>query len=297
MNRSRVLDPDGALPGAASRLDPVGPTGPDEQVLEVTALVLGPRGADLAAAADGAALTRAIEDRGGLPSAAWDGALVARQDGRAVVLLGGLAGVPVWARPRWDARDPAVVHLSGHAVVDCSNPRPVVEDAPDPLAAVAAALAAHVRAVVERLARPLLVLGDGALVGVAVAAAGAAGQPTVATARTLAQAQALDAAGARVLLDLGDTPRAALASLRGALERLPGRTGVLLLGAVPPVRGGPDGAAVAPWPPLAGMLAPRVDVVGSVDVDSISNSAGATVVLHGVAAPRTAGSSQADAWG
>ena len=54
MTRTRVLDPAGALPAAATRLDPVGPTGHGEQLLDVEALVLGPRGADLAADADGA---------------------------------------------------------------------------------------------------------------------------------------------------------------------------------------------------------------------------------------------------
>ena len=295
MTRTRVLDPDGALPAAATRLDPVGPTGHGEQLLHVEALVLAPRGADLAADADGAALARAMEDRGGLPRPTWDGALLARQGDRRVVLLAGLAGVPVWARPRWDASDRSVVHLAGHAVVDRSHPRTLVEDGQDVLAAVASALAAHVRAVVAQLDAPLVVLGDGALVTVAVTTAAASGHATVATARTLRQAQALDAAGARVLLDLGDTPATALATLRGAMAGLPDEPGVLLLGRVPPVRGGPDGVAAARWPPLAGMLAPRVDVVGSVDVDSISTGAGATVVLHGVA--RDAGlAGEVDGW-
>lgn len=296
MSRDRVLDPDGALPAAATRLDPVGPTRPDEQVLALDALVLGPTGADLARAGDGAALTRAMEDRGGLPEPGWDGALVGRVEGHRVVLLGGLAGIPVWARPRWHATQPAVVHLEGHAVVGRTHQRWVTPRAQDPLGAVAIATADHVRAVVHRLAQPLVVLGEGPLVHAAVVACETAGNAVVATARTLAEAQALDAAGARVLVDLGGTPAAALATLQAAAARLPGRPGVLLLGALPPVRVGPDGASSDAWPRLAGMLGPRVDVVGSVDVGSIVTGTGATVVLHGVAEPRRRGAEGADGW-
>lgn len=285
MSGTRVLDPEGALAGQATRLDPVGPTAAHEQVLALEALVLGPAGADLAAGRDEAGLARALEDRGGLPRSARDAALVLRDGERRVVLLAGVRSVPLWARPRLDARVPALVHLEGHAVVERSHRRWVVRGDDGPLAAVADAVAAHVRAVVADLARPLVVLGQGPHVATAVRACLAGGRPAVTTAGTLGEAQELDAAGARVVVDLGGTPAGALATLRSAAADLPASHGVLLVGRVPPLGAAPDGDGDHPWARLAGMLGPRVDVVGSVDVDSLTAGAGATVVLHGAGGP------------
>lgn len=286
----RVLDPHGAPAHLADRLDPVAPLRDGERRLVLDALVLGPSGDALRTPADPrAGLLHALQDRGGLPAALHDGALVGLVDGRRTVVIDRLAGVAAWVvdLPGWDGVA-AVVPADGHAVLGAAHQVwTVPDDVPSstgPGDLVDLAWAARAAAVAGEGRGRLAVLGDDpAAVAGAVRGAGAAGRPVVATAATLGTARALQELGARVVVAAGGTVAdqrdrlaAELADLAGG-----GPATVLLVGRRAPARPG-DGPGSSAWEDVAGTIAPScvVEVLGVVQVERVV-AGGTDVVLRG----------------
>jgi hypothetical protein len=272
----RVLDPEGALAHRATRLDPIGPLVDGERRLDLEALVLGPGTRDLRLGGANA-LRHAVQERGGLPPAATHGALVGALQGVRVVVLDGLAGLPVWVQDvgPWDGTDP-VVPVVGHAVLGPDHPVTVADGAPQQ--AVVAAVGERVRRLAGQGRGPLLVLGDARHALAAVTGARGAGRRVVVTAGTLRGATELAELGAEVVVDQGATPAARRDRLAERLGTRRDGARTLVLGPTPPSAADDDGAAAALLVDRAGTITAVVEVVGGVRTDDVAGGSGATVV-------------------
>jgi L-erythro-3,5-diaminohexanoate dehydrogenase len=279
----RVLEPPGATPVAARRLDALADLWDGEVRLDLTALVLDP--ADLAAwrqrlgsSPEGlaAALVEGVAERGALADEPGRGTLlgtvaaVGRAHpwpatvGELVALALPAAAIPAFALPRrWDGTSP-VVPLRGHAIAPAGVPTVLVEGA-SAEAARTVARAADVPAAVDvalapgREATRTVLLGADTVPGaIALAHLAATGRPVCAVVETLHGADVAAALGAAtvVVADLS----APVETATVVADADPGRFDLALVAAA-------AGAA------LSVRLAPRVAAVGDVPLDPILRAA------------------------
>lgn len=166
----RVIEPDAALPGVASRLDPRPDLWDREVRAELTDIVLGAEDhAAIQQQAGGdparmrAALLEAAAERGGLPTHLHDTALLGRVAARAegappgpavgdrAVVLPPVAAVPCWLHDVSGWNGGRRIPVAGHAVLAPRTPVVAVGDDLPPEVAVALGLTSHVPGAVERL--------------------------------------------------------------------------------------------------------------------------------------------------
>jgi hypothetical protein len=278
-----VLEPAGATPATARRLDALAELWDGEVRLELTALVLDP--ADLAAwrqrlgaSAEGlaAALVEGVAERGALADEPGRGTLLGRVAavgrahpwpatvGELVALAQPAAAIPAFAVPgRWDGSSP-VVPLRGHAIAPAGVPT-VLADGGSAEAARTVARAADVPAAVD-----------------AAVAASAGGSRLV----LLGADRVPGAIALAHLATLGWPVCAVVETLQGAdLARTLGATSVVVADLAAPVETATVIAEADPAPfdlafvatsaaaALSVRLAPRVAAVGAVPLDPLLRAA------------------------
>lgn len=282
----RVLEPEGAEPLVATRLDALAELWDGEARLDLAALVLSPGShrrwtdrlsTDVTVLA--AAFSETVAERGGLGEEARDATLVGTITavgpahphpvtvGERVALTVPAAAVPLFAFPgeHWDGG--RVVPLRGHAIVPAAGVTVPVEDDPPALAAVAASLA-DLPVSLASGGRVVVVGLDQPAGAVAVAVAAAQLRHVTAVVDSLAGARLARALGAdrTAIVPLGDP----VAGAEQVARASGGRPDLVVLG---------DGRGAA----LAARLAPSVQVV--TDPAAAPEVAG-RIVVHARAAGR-----------
>jgi L-erythro-3,5-diaminohexanoate dehydrogenase len=279
----RVLEPAGATPATARRLDALAELWDGEVRLDLVALVLDP--ADLAAwrqrlgsSAEGlaAALVEGVAERGALADEPGRGTLLGRiaaigrahpwpaEVGELVALAQPAAAIPAFALPgRWDGTSP-VVPVRGHAIAPAGVPTVLVGDGSAEAARTVARTADVPAAVDAALAAceggtRLVLLGAERVPGaIALAYLAMLGRPVCAVVETLqgvALARSLGATSV-VVADLA-APVETAAVIAGASAAA---SDLVLVAA---------SRAAA----LSVRLAPRVAVVGDVPIDPVLRAA------------------------
>lgn len=216
---ARVLQPAGASPAAADRLDPDPRLRTGEVLVRLEGLWLDHEAETAVARSSGgvpermrAALLEATTERGALPPGFAGTVLVGRvaersDDGAAVgtrIAVTGITGLPLWLRDVSGWTGGRLVPADGHAVVPTTVEVLEVDEAPPTAAVGAVAAVAHLPALVEHAARlrpsgDVVVLGGGSVGGaLAVAAARAAGRRAIAAVSTLGEARTARALGAEL---------------------------------------------------------------------------------------------------
>jgi L-erythro-3,5-diaminohexanoate dehydrogenase len=278
----RVLEPAGATPASARRLDALADLWDGEVRLDLTALVLDP--ADLAAwrqrlgaSAEGlaAALVEGVAERGAFADEPGRGTLLGHVAavgrahpwpatvGELVALAQPAVAIPAFAVPgRWDGASP-VVPLRGHAIAPAGVPTVLAEGGSAEAARTVARNAevpAAVDALVDAAGAPaggphLVLLGADRVAGaIALAHLAALGRSVCAVVETLQ--------GADLAATLGATS-VVVADLASPVE-----TATVIAQADP----GPFDLALVAAPAAAALsvrLAPRVAAVGDVPLDPI----------------------------
>lgn len=299
----RVLEPPGAAPLAATRLDALSELWDGEVRLELEAMVLRPAAhrawvttlrPDPAVLR--AAMVEALTERGGVGPEAADASMVgtvatvgsahphAVAVGDRVVVTVPAGAIPVFAVPTdaWDGG--RVVPLAGHAILPANAVTIPIDDAPAPLAALVADLS-DLPAVLAGGTRTVVVGLDAPAGPVAVATAVAQHRDVTVVVGSLAAARLARALGAdTVAITAVDEPVAAADQIRTVVgdrwQR--GRADLAVVT-------DPAGAALAPLlAPAVQVLTPGTAVGRTVDaVLRHAAAAGGGVAVHAGRGPVT----------